>query len=71
MMIHDLLQIQNKMKSPDDRPRSNHASDESQYNDAEDDQKDELGVPVNYSRYHPGYTTNHWLSVFRPVELIV
>jgi hypothetical protein len=29
---------------------------------------DWLAMPVNHSRYHKGYTTNHWLSVFRAVN---
>ena len=31
------------------------------------DQRDWLAMPVNHSHYHKGYTTNHWLSVFRVV----
>ena len=71
MVVHDLLQIQKKMGSSDDKARSDHANDEPQLNEADGDQKDWLGVPVNHSPYHPGYTTNHWLSVFWPIELTI
>ncbi len=65
MMMNDLLQIQNEMKSPKGRTRPRHADNEVLDDDVSDDQYHWLGLPVNYSPYHPGYTTNHWLMVFR------
>jgi hypothetical protein len=56
------------MDSPDGQARSHLADEELQDDEVADDQNDWLGVSVNYSPYHPGYTTNHWLMVFRAVE---
>ena len=67
-MMRDLLQIQKDLGSPQREPRRRMAPDE-ELDAAEDgyDPQDWLAMPVNCSRYHKGYTTNHWLSVFRAV----
>ena len=67
-MMHDLLQIQKDLGATQREPRRRLTSDE-ELDVAEDvyDPRDWLAMPVNHSRYHKGYTTNHWLSVFRMV----
>ena len=67
-MMNDLLQIQKDLGAPQREPRRPLTSDEEL--DASEDgyePRDWLAMPVNHSRYHKGYTTNHWLSVFRVV----
>lgn len=68
MISNDLIKIQNEMGSQERQERSYRADDGSHYDEVADDHNDWLGVPANYSPYHPGYTTNHWLMVFRAVE---
>ena len=67
-MMNDLLQIQKDLGAPQREPRRRPTSDE-ELDAPEDgyDPGDWLAMPVNHSRYHKGYTTNHWLSVFRAV----
>ncbi|MDB4857774.1 hypothetical protein OAH90_01980 [Alphaproteobacteria bacterium] len=67
-MMNDLLQIQKDSGAPARKPRRRLASDE-ELDAPEDgyDPQDWLAMPVNHSRYHKSYTTNHWLSVFRAV----
>ena len=67
-MMNDLLQIQKDLGAPQCEPRRRLSSDE-ELDASEDgyDPPDGLAMPVNHSRYHEGYTTNHWLSVFRAV----
>ena len=67
-MMDDLLQIQKDLGAPHREPRRRLASDEElDAPEDGDDPRDLLAMPVNHSRYHKGYTTNHWLSVFRVV----
>jgi hypothetical protein len=68
VMINDLLQIQKDLGAPQREPRRRAASGE-ELDATEDgyDSRDWLAMPINHSRYHKGYTTNHWLSVFRAV----
>ena len=67
-MMNDLLQIQKDLGAPQREPRRLLTSDE-ELDASEDDYdlRDWLAIPVNHSHYHKGYTTNHWLSVFRVV----
>ena len=70
-MMSELLQIQKDLGAPRREPQRRSESDEEL--DAPEDgyhPRDWLATPVNYSRYHQGYTTNHWLSVFRAVTAI-
>ena len=67
-MMNDLLQIQKDLGAPQREPRRRLTSDEEL--DASEDGyelRDWLAMPDNHSHYHKGYTTNHWLSVFRVV----
>ena len=68
MMVRDLLQIQKSLGSPKGHPWS-HDQDSDELPEDEDEQggKNLLSLPVSYSLYHKGYTTKHWLSVFRAV----
>ena len=67
-MMNDLLQIQKYLGAPQRELRRRQMSDE-ELDASEDgyDPRDWLAMPVSHSRYHKGYTTNHWLSVFRAV----
>lgn len=69
MMMNDLLQIQKDLGAPPREPFSRLESGE-ELDATEDgyDLGDWLALPINHSRYHKGYTTNHWLSVFRAVN---
>ncbi|MDB3880326.1 hypothetical protein N9315_04350 [Alphaproteobacteria bacterium] len=70
-MMNDLLQIQKDLGASQREPRRRLASDE-ELDALEDghDPGDWLAMPANHSLYHKGYTTNHWLSVFRTVTAI-
>ena len=67
-MMNDLLQIQKDLGAPAREPRRRLVSDE-ELDAPEDgfDPQDWPAMPGNHSLYHRGYTTNHWLSVFRAV----
>ena len=67
-MMNDLIQIQKDLGAPQREPRSHLSSDE-ELDESEDgyDPRDWLAMPVKHNHYHKGYTTNHWLSVFRVV----
>jgi hypothetical protein len=67
-MMNDLLQIQKDLGASQREPRRRWASDE-ELGAPEDGHvsRDWLAMPVSHSLYHKGYTTNHWLSVFRAV----
>ena len=69
VMMNDLLQIQKDLGALPRGPRRRQASDD-ELDALEDgyDLEDWLAMPVNHSRYHKGYTTNHWLRVFRAVN---
>ena len=66
--MNDLLKIQNEMGLPQGQSRPLRADHELDHDEVVDDHSDWLGVPANYSPYHTGYTTNHWLRVFRAIE---
>ena len=69
MIMNDLLQIQKGLGSFGRDPRPSHIGD----GDLEEDElthvtKDLYLLPVTSNLYHKGYTTKHWLSVFRDSE---
>ena len=71
MMMNDLLQIQKSLGFSRSDPWPRHVDD----NELEDDERgrdsEELFMlPVNYNLYHKGYTTKHWLSVFRAFQAV-
>ena len=66
-MMNELLRIQQDMGKPQQQQRRQQAAvlDE----DAADilaDPDDWVADLPKYGIYHRGYTTNHWLQVFRP-----
>ena len=67
-MMNDLIKIQNEMGLPQGQSRSLRSDHDLDHDEAVDDQSQWLGIPTNYNPYHTGYTTNHWLMVFRAVE---
>ena len=68
LMMNDLLKIQNEMGLPQGQSRPPGTAREPDYDEVVDDQSEWLGISANYSPYHRGYTTSHWLMVFRAVE---
>lgn len=67
-MMNELLKIQQDMGAPQHRQRLEQAAvlDE----DAADilaDPNDWVADLPKFGIYHRGYTTNHWLQVFRPL----
>ena len=66
-MMNDLLKIQHEMRSPHGQSHLPRADRELDYDEVVDDQGALIGVSTNYSPYHAGYTTHHWLTVFRAV----
>ena len=68
-MIKDLLQIQKGLRSSRDNPWPHHANaDELEEDALEHYAPESVVLQVNYSLYDKGYTTKHWLSVFRALE---
>ena len=67
-MMNDLLKIKNEMGLPKGQSSPLRADHEQNDDKDADDQNEPLGVSMIYSPYHPGYTTKHWLMVFRSVE---
>ena len=67
-MLNDFLKIQKDLGAPP-RERLRRLAPDEELDAPEDgyDPQDWLEMPVDHSRYHKGYTTNHWLSVFRAV----
>jgi hypothetical protein len=53
---------------PEGHARPAHAALELDCDEVVDGDSECLGVSTNCSPYHTGYTTNHWLRVFRAVE---
>ena len=69
VMMNDLLQIQKDLGAPPRELSKHRASDDDiEISEGGYDPKDWLAIPVNHCRYHKGYTTNHWLSVFRAIN---
>ena len=70
-MMNDLLKIKKEMGLPKGQSSLLRADHERDDDEIADDQSEWLGVSINYSPYHTGYTTNHWLMVFRAVEATI
>ena len=68
-MMNELLKIQQDMGAPQQRQRHEQAAvqDEDQ-SDVLADPNDWVADLPRFGIYHRGYTTNHWLQVFRPLE---
>ena len=66
--MNDLLKIQNEMGLPQGQSRPLPADRELNFDEIVDEQNEWISASINYNPYHTGYTTNHWLMVFRAVE---
>ncbi|MDC1383318.1 hypothetical protein N8500_07505 [Candidatus Puniceispirillum sp.] len=67
--MNDLLQIQKGLRSSRSDPSPRHGNDdELEEDELEHFTPDCFVLPVNYNLYNKGYTTKHWLSVFRGLE---
>ena len=66
-MMNDLIKIQNERGLPQGQSRLPRPDSEPDSDEVVDDQNELIGVSTQYSPYHTGYTTNHWLTVFRAV----
>ena len=71
MMMNDLLKIQKGLGSPKGGANFHRADDDGSEEDGifESVSENFFILPVNCSHYHKGYTTKHWLSVFRAAEV--
>ena len=67
-MMNELLKIQQDMGAPQQQQRRNQVAvrDEDEA-DIWADPNDWVADLPTYGIYHRGYTTNHWLQVFRPL----
>ena len=68
-MMNDLLKIQQDMGTPQQQHRRDKAAlrDENEP-DILADPNDWVADLPKFGIYHHGYTTNHWLQVFRPLQ---
>ena len=67
-MMNELLKIQQDMAAPQQqqqRQQKSPGDDDDAGNWA--DPNDWLADLPKFGLYHSGYTTNHWLQVFRPL----
>jgi hypothetical protein len=63
-MMNELMLIQKELgQAPQPRPMRRADPDDEQRPDDGYDPLDWLASPVDHSRFHVGYTTNHWLEV--------
>lgn len=68
-MMNDLLQIQKGLRSSQSDSWHRHGNnDELEEDEIEDCAPDCFASPTYYNLYNKGYTTQHWLSVFRILE---
>jgi len=67
-MMNELLKIQQDMGAPQQQQRRHQAAvrDEDEA-DILADPNDWVADLPKFGIYHRGYTTNHWLQVFRPL----
>ena len=67
-MMNELLKIQQDMGAPQQQQRLHEAAvcDEDEA-DILADPNDWVADLPKFGIYHRGYTTNHWLQVFRPL----
>ena len=68
-MMNDLLKIQKGLRSSQSDSMHHHRNnDELEEDELEDYTPGGFASPANYNLYNKGYTTQHWLSVFRVLE---
>ena len=67
-MMNELLKIQQDMGAPQQhQPRRQTALHDAEEADSWADPNDWVADLPKFGIYHRGYTTNHWLQVFRPL----
>ena len=67
-MMNELLKIQQDMGAPQQhQPRRQNAVHDAEESDSWADPNDWVADLPKFNIYHRGYTTNHWLQVFRPL----
>ena len=67
--MNELMHIQKELgQSQQPRPKRRADPDDEQRSEDDYDPLDWLASPIDTSRFHVGYTTNHWLEVFRAVK---
>ena len=68
-MMNELLKIQQDMAAPQQRQQQRQQEPLVDDDDAGAwaDPNDWLADSPKFGLYHRGYTTNHWLQVFRPL----
>ena len=67
--MNDLLKIQQDMAAPQRKQNQRQQKSPGDDDDAGNwaDPNDWLADLPKFGLYHRGYTTNHWLQVFRPL----
>ena len=70
--MNELLKIQQDMAAPQQQQQQQRQRQQKSSDDDGDaghwaDPNDWLADLPNFGFYHRGYTTNHWLQVFRPL----
>ena len=67
--MNELLKIQQDMAAPQHQQQQRQQKSTGDDNDAGNlaDPNDWLADLPKFGLYHRGYTTNHWLQVFRPL----
>ena len=67
--MNELLKIQQDMAAPQHQQQQRQQKSPGDDNDAGNlaDPNDWLADLPKFGLYHRGYTTNHWLQVFRPL----
>ena len=68
-MMNELLKIQQDTAAPQHQQQQRQQKSPGDDNDAGNlaDPNDWLADLPKFGLYHRGYTTNHWLQVFRPL----
>ena len=67
-MMNELLKIQQDMGAPQQhQPHRQTATRDAEEADNLADPNDWVADLPKFGIYHRGYTTNHWLQVFRPL----
>jgi hypothetical protein len=69
-MMNELLKIQQDMAAPQQQKQQRQQKSPGDDDDAAGnlaDPNDWLADLPKFGLYHRGYTTNHWLQVFRPL----
>ena len=66
-MMSELLKIQQDLGAPQQQRRQQAAADDDGEADTLADPNDWVANFPKFGIYHRGYTTNHWLQVFRPL----